>query len=398
MISGINEHRYRVHFIIIFLLVSFNLRMSFSAADPLLVFLMRDLGLGVGSSGLFGLLPIMSLGIAAPLGTRLVNIVRPRLLIVYALLFAIAGVVWRSYGGVPGLYGGTIAIGLGLGITGSVILGIVKQVFPGEIPILMGAYTACVSLGTAVGAGAADVVALALGGWQKGLLFWGLPLLIAVILWLELMHSKHPPEIQQNTVTTGLKPLLTQKKAWDVSFFYLFRVAGAWLLIVWMAALMRQRGLGTVESGLVLALATACQIPGALLTDFLCRCLGKRSRLLIIVVPLSILSCWGILEAPLHYWPVFSICFGLSLGTIFSIGMTLIVENSADEASTVALSGMAQGLGFIIGGLLAWGASYLMNLPRADLWIALCYTIFALAGLYFGIRCEKPGIVHTQMQ
>ena len=59
----------RIHFIIIFLLVSFNLRMSFSAADPLLVFLMRDLGLSVSDSGLFGLLPILSLVVAAPLGS-----------------------------------------------------------------------------------------------------------------------------------------------------------------------------------------------------------------------------------------------------------------------------------------------------------------------------------------
>ena len=77
---------YRVHFVIIFLLVSFNLRMSFSAADPLLVFLMRDLGLSVSSSGLFGLLPIMSLGVAAPLGAILTRHIRPRHLIIYALL------------------------------------------------------------------------------------------------------------------------------------------------------------------------------------------------------------------------------------------------------------------------------------------------------------------------
>lgn len=74
--------------------------------------------------------------------------------------------------------------------------------------------------------------------------------------------------------------------------------------------------------------------------------------------------------------------------------MTLIVTNAADEASTVALSGMAQGLGFIAGGLLALGASFLMDQPRADLWMAACYTIFALSGLYFGIRSEKAGTVY----
>ena len=167
------ESHYRIHFVIIFLLVSFNLRMSFSAADPLLVFLMRDLGLSISSSGLFGLLPIMSLGVAAPLGAILTRHIRPRHLIIYALLFSCLGVVWRSYGGITGLFGGTVVIGLGLGIAGAVILGIGKQVLPDKQRELMGAYTACISLGTAVGAGAAAPMALLLGGWQHGLLFWG---------------------------------------------------------------------------------------------------------------------------------------------------------------------------------------------------------------------------------
>lgn len=381
----------RIHFIIIFLLVSFNLRMSFSAADPLLVFLMRDLGLSVSDSGLFGLLPIMALGAAAPLGARLVSIIRPRLLIIYALLLAIAGVVWRSYGGVVGLYGGTVVSGLGLGITGSVILGIVKQEFPADLPQLMGAYTACVSLGTAVGSGAADPIALALGGWQSGLLFWGLPLLIAALLWAELIYFSPAAPEQQHTVRAPIAPLLRQQKAWAVSLFYLFRVAGAWLLIVWLATIMRQRGLPLVEAGLVLALSTAFQIPAALLSSRIAEWLGGRSRLMTAAILTSTGACWGLLLAPLTLWPVFSVFLGVGLGCIFALGMTLIVENAADEASTVALSGLAQGMGFIGGGLLAWVASPIMQTERPDIWMATTYTIFALSGLFFGLRCNRPG-------
>lgn len=386
---------YRVHFIIIFLLISFNLRMSFSAADPLLVFLMRDLGLSYGDSGLFGLLPVMSLGIAAPVGAWLVAWIKPRQLITYALLFAIAGVAWRSYGGICGLYGGTIAIGLGLGIAGSVILGVVKQVFPDRIPELMGGYTACVCLGTSVGSGAADPVALMLGGWQAGLLFWALPLLVATGLWAELIHRPHPTNIRHSTLKAHIRPLLRQKKAWMVSLFYLFRVAGSWLLIVWLATLLRRRGLPLVEAGLVLALATACEIPSALLSDTFSRWLGSRTRLMNIAIPLSVASCWGLLAAPLGWWPLFSILFGLGIGAIFTIGMTLIVSSSADEAATVALSGMAQGTGFIAGGLLAWVASFCMKWPHPDIWIAVIYSLFAFAGLYFGNECGRPGLVYV---
>jgi len=393
MASDTSHTAYRAHFIIIFLLISFNLRMSFSAADPLLAFLMRDLGLSVGDSGLFGLLPVIALGAAAPLGAWLTAWIKPRSLITYALLLAIGGVVWRSYGGIPGLFAGTVAIGLGLGIAGSVILGIVKQMFPDRVPELMGGYTACVCLGTSVGSGAADPIALMLGGWQAGLLFWALPLLLATILWAELVRRHHPLNMRHSTLQARLRPLLRQKKAWMVSLYYLFRVAGSWLLIVWLATLLRGRGLPLVEAGLVLALATACEIPSALLSETFSQWLGGRVRLMLIAIPLSVISCWGLLIAPLDWWPLFSILFGLSIGSIFTIGMTLIVANAEDEAATVALSGMAQGIGFIAGGLLAWVASLCMKQPRPDLWIACIYSVFALSGLFFGVMCSRPGLV-----
>ncbi len=386
----------RIHFIIIFLLVSFNLRMSFSAADPLLVFLMRDLGLSIDGSGLFGLLPIISLGIAAPLGARLTGLIRPRLLIIYALLLAIGGVAWRSYGHIAGLYGGTIIIGLGLGITGSVILGIVKQEFPDSVPQLIGAYTACVSLGTAVGSGAADPVALALGGWQNGLLFWALPLLIAVILWGELIIFSPAQRNVSHTLHAPIAPLLRQSKAWYVSLFYLFRVAGAWVLIVWLATLMRRRGLPLVEAGLVLAVSTIFQIPAALLSSHIAEWLGGRTVLMVVAILLSIVSCWGLLLAPLELWPLCSALLGTGLGCIFALGMALIVESAANEATTVALSGLAQGIGFIGGGLLAWAASPAMQSNHPDIWMAGIYSLFALCGLCFGLRCTRPGICRIE--
>lgn len=380
---------YRIHFVIIFLLVSFNLRMSFSAADPLLVFLMRDLGLSISSSGLFGLLPIMSLGVAAPLGAVLVRRIRPRLLIIYALIWAIIGVVWRSYGGIPGLFCGTIVIGLGLGIAGAVILGVGKQVLPDKQTELMGAYTACVSLGTAVGAGASAPMALILGGWQHGLLFWGLPLLVAVLLWGELVLRARPTHMQHKTLHTPMLALLKQQKARMVTLFYMFRVAGAWLLIVWLATLMRERGMPLVEAGLVLSVSTAFQIPGSLLSGIIGRWLGGTNKLMIGAITGTICACWGLLTAPLHLWLLFAIILGLGLGGIFSIGMALIVESEPDEAGTVALSGLAQGVGFTCGGMLAWLCGQSMQQPHHNVWIGCIYTLLALAGLICGLQALR---------
>ena len=377
------------HFIIIFLLVSLNLRMAFSAADPLLNQVQKTLRMGVGDSGLFGLLPIMALGVSAPLGARLVQWVRPGKLIIYALLLATAGVFWRSSGGMTGLFGGTLILGLGLGIAGSIFLGIARKVVPQHLPELMSAYTACVSLGTAVGAGTATPLAKLLGGWQQGLLFWAIPLLIATGLWSFLMLRKHNEHTQQAPMKATMLPLLRQQGARMVTLYYLFRVASSWLLIVWLSTLLHQRGMPAIEAGLVLSLATACQIPSALLTGVFMRWLGSMQKLMVAATLLSVLSCWGLLAAPLQGWFIFAISLGLGLGCIFSIGMTLIASTEPDEAGTIALSGLAQGVGFIGGGLLAWLAGFALALPAPATWTATIYTFFALTGMVFGLRCAS---------
>lgn len=382
------RQRDTAHFIIIFLLVSFNLRMSFSAADPLLARLMKALHMGVGSSSLFGLLPIMALGVAAPLGAKLVQWIRPGVLIIYALLFATAGVVWRSSGELPGLFGGTLIIGLGLGVAGSVILGMARQATPGHVPELMSAYTACVSLGTAVGAGVATPLEELLGSWRAGLLIWALPLLAATGLWSLLVLHRQNERTTQRVMKVPMLPLLKQRNARVISLYYLFRVASAWLLIVWLATLMKERGLSAAEAGWVLALATACQIPSAFLSGLLSRWMGGIHRLMSVATILAILACWGLMAAPLALWPWAAACLGLGLGGIFSIGMTLIAAAEPTEAGTIALSGLAQGSGFIGGGLLAWVAGMGLGLPHPPLVMGTIYTVLAVTGLYFGLQCR----------
>ncbi len=387
MATGL-RHRETVHFIIIFLLVSFNLRMSFSAADPLLARLMQSLHLGVGSSSLLGLLPVMALGVAAPLGARLVEWVRPGILIIYALLFATAGVAWRSCGELSGLFGGTLIIGLGLGVAGTVILGIARQATPGHVPELMSAYTACVSLGTAVGAGVATPLEILLGSWQAGLLIWALPLLAATALWSLLVLHRRGTSTGQPAMRVPVLPLLRQRNARVISLYYLFRVASAWLLIVWLATLMKERGQTAEEAGWVLALVTVSQIPGAFLAGVLSRWFGGMHRLMSVATLLAVLACWGLLAAPLGLWPWAAVSLGLGLGCIFSIGMTLIAAAEPTAAGTIALSGLAQGCGFIGGGVLAWVAGMGLSLPHPPLAMAVIYSLLALIGLYFGLQCR----------
>ena len=140
-------------------------------------------------------------------------------------------------------------------------------------------------------------------------------------------------------------------------------------------------------AGFVPGLATICQIPFALAAGVLTRWLGGMGRLMFIATLAAIAACWGLLVAPLDLWILFAMLLGFGMGSIFALGMTLIATTEPDEAGTIALSGLAQGVGFIGGGLLAWAAGLRRRPPMPDLGLATLYTLLSLCGLYFGLRC-----------
>lgn len=86
-----------------FLIVCFNLRTGFDSPDPLLGTIERDMGLSLENSGLFALLPVFVLGVAAPISPRVARRMTPWKIIFWFQLLAVAGfsgaagTEWRGY-------------------------------------------------------------------------------------------------------------------------------------------------------------------------------------------------------------------------------------------------------------------------------------------------------------
>lgn len=130
-----------------FLIVCFNLRTGFDSPDPLLGTIERDMGLSLENSGLFALLPVFVLGVAAPISPRVARRMTPWKIIFWFQLLAVAGIFWRSWDGVAGLYGGMVLMGLGMGIAGAAIPGLIKHQFPDRASAMMGVYSAMIGVG-----------------------------------------------------------------------------------------------------------------------------------------------------------------------------------------------------------------------------------------------------------
>ncbi|MFR2947985.1 MAG: CynX/NimT family MFS transporter [Akkermansia muciniphila] len=151
-----------------FLIVCFNLRTGFDSPDPLLGTIERDMGLSLENSGLFALLPVFVLGVAAPISPRVARRMTPWKIIFWFQLLAVAGIFWRSWDGVAGLYGGMVLMGLGMGIAGAAIPGLIKHQFPDRASAMMGVYSAMIGVGAPWPRLVRTHLNM-LGGWRFGL-------------------------------------------------------------------------------------------------------------------------------------------------------------------------------------------------------------------------------------
>lgn len=374
------------------ILVCFNLRPAMTAADPLLGDMEHDLGLSLDGSGAFALLPVFVLGIAAPIVPWLARRMVPWKIILFFQMLGIVGILWRSFDGSIGLFGGMILLGLGMGVAGAAVPGFIKHEFPGHAPAMMGLYSALIGLGSSVAAACTVPIAHVLGGWRGGLAFWALPIVVGLVVWGWNFLS-HPAETTPKPLDTKMSRLLRNGRAWQITLFYVCRVAAAYFFFTWVAVLLQRRGMRPEDAGFIMAVSTVAQIPASLSAHWFAEKMGDRGALIAIAISLSCFGCWGMFYGPLEWVLPLAIVLGLGTGTVFSRGMALMVERAQDQTKAIELSSMAQGFGFTIGALIALGASSLLPAEGGFALFCLIYTLISAGGIFFGYLSSKPGYV-----
>ena len=375
-----------------FLIVCFNLRTGFDSPDPLLGTIEKDMGLSLENSGLFALLPVFVLGVAAPISPRVARWMTPWKIIFWFQLLAVAGIFWRSWDGVAGLYGGMVLMGLGMGIAGAAIPGLIKHQFPDHASAMMGVYSAMIGVGIAVASGLSVPISNMLGGWRFGLGVWIIPILLGMLVW-GAYFLKHPVGMLSRDPASSGHNLLHSSKAWQVTIFYLSRVGAAYFFYTWIPIFLRQRGMSYVDAGFILSVAMFAQLPATLSAHALEKATGGRGLLIVMAMALAALSCWGILYLPLDWALWMAILFGLATGTVFSRGMALMVERARTPSESIRLSGMSQGIGFTMGALLSLLFTSFLHQEGSFLPFCLVYTFFCVLGMISGRMSAQPGYV-----
>jgi CP family cyanate transporter-like MFS transporter len=332
--------------------VAANLRTLVASLPPLAETIRADLGLSSAWMGVLTTLPVLCMGLLAPVANQVARRVGVAPTVGAGVTLVLIGLVVRGLGEgqVWSLYTGTLVAGTGIALAGTLLPGVVKAVFPAA---RSGAGTGVVMFAmmgaAAVAAAAAVPLAEALGGWSRSLLAWAPLAALAVLGWWPVVRSVH-------------RHALPVERPADVSHALPWRSATAWLLsgflvvqswqfysaLAWLSPTYEAQGWDPAQAGLLTSALTGVQLVSGLLAPALLDRVRDGRGLLLGATALTGIGLGGIWLAPdLAPW-VWAVVLGLGQGACFALALGLVVRFSVTPRDSARLTAMGFLLGYTV--------------------------------------------------
>ena len=334
------------------ILIACNLRPVFGSLSVVLPEIMRDTGLTSTGASMLTTLPILCLGLFSLPTPALARSFGAERVLLIALILIAFGTLLRATGSIFSLFLSAGLAGAGIAMGNVLLPSLIKRSFALKVALMMGLYTLAVCGGAS--AAAAFTVPMQLhwfeGAWPYALAVWAALGVLAILIWApQAAHAK--PVATDAAAHAGT--LMRSALAWQVTFFMGLQSALAYIVMGWLAPILRERGIDSAEAGYLVATSILMQLAASLLTPPLAARL-KDQRGFTLALSVMILAAflgllWGPLGLPMWGWAVL---LGLGQGGAFALALSLIVMRSGSAQVTAQLSAMAQGWGYV---LAAWG-------------------------------------------
>jgi MFS transporter, CP family, cyanate transporter len=375
-------------------LVALNLRPAIASVPPVLPDIQRDLHLSGTAAGALTALPVVCLGLFAPVAARLAGRCGVDRVVAWALVVLGAGTAARAVGGAPGLFAATFLAGIGLAVGGALLPGIVKAHFAADrAATVTGVYTTGLAGGALLAAALTVPLRNLFGGsWAPALAVWALPAVAALAVWRQVAAraggavppagvagspavaappagaagpptDPEPPGSRAaggagsrgaSAAGEGLSPARDRRPwrsglAWRVTLYTGLQSLLFYASLTWLSPLFQARGWSAERAGALLAVFSLTQLVATLGLPVLADRTGDRRPWIALSVGACTAGLLTLAVAPLAAPWLTAAVIGFGTGGQFAMALTLLVDAAADAAASRRLSGMA----FLVGYLLA---------------------------------------------
>jgi len=362
------------------LLVTLNMRGAITCVGPLLKTIQAQFGLSGAAAGLLTSLPLFAFGLLSPYAAPLARRLGMELAVFLSLLLLLAGLGIRYLPGTACLFLGTAFIGCGIAFNNVLLPGLLRRDFPAQLTLVTALFSMVLVACGGVGSGIAIPLAQ-FGGWRFSLVSWALPLVLGIVFWTpQLREHSHPQD------TGEARPRVWNRAvAWQVSLFMACQSTAFYVLIAWFPSMMSDlQGLGAARAGTVLFIYQLFVLGSVMLTPLFIHRM-RDQRLVGVVLSLLILGGFcGLYRDPGHAlgW---MIVMGLGAGGSLVLAITLFSLRVETVLQSVALSGMAQAVGYTMAALVPiligfihdvshqWSIPLLLMIALATIQLAMGY-------------------------
>lgn len=330
------------------MLAAINLRPGITSLAPLIERIATELFLSRGFISLTTALPVLCMGLLAPLAPRLAQrwgLERTIMLCLALITLALALRLAARQSSL--LIGSAILLGAAIAVAGPLLSGFIKRHFADQVGRVVGWY----SLGMAIGGGAGAVLTAPLtqlfgDAWDLGLASWAVPALIATALWIGLPN-------RMSSAADGEAAGLPWRvpRAWLVSAFFALQAGLFYAIATWIVARYHEAGLSMLHSNSLLSIIMLMGMPSSFLLPWLAQRFDARYGLLM-ACGLSTCLCLSMITFMPSLMPeVWAFAMGFSLGGSFSLSLVLPLYEAGSPLAVSRWTAMMLFTGYSLGSL-----------------------------------------------
>ncbi|MCQ4259027.1 CynX/NimT family MFS transporter [Stutzerimonas stutzeri] len=317
-------------------LAAINLRPGITSFAPLIERIAAELDLSRSLISLTTALPVLLMGLLAPLAPRLA--IRFGLERTIALCLALIGtaLVLRLFGENTVILIGTAAmVGAGIAVAGPLLSGFIKRYFLQSMGKTAAFYSLSMAIGGTIGVVLTAPATEVLGQrWTLGLALWSIPAVLALAVWWRLPNQ---PEAAVEH-RAGLP--WSQPRAWLVSIYFALQAGLFYALATWLVARYHEAGFTLLQSNAFFSGFMLIGLPSAFAMPWLAQRFGNRHLMMagcgVLATACLLVIAWLPQVEPL----VICMLLGVALNGTFSMSLVLPMYEASTPLAVSRLTAM----------------------------------------------------------
>jgi len=372
-------------------LIAFNLRPAITSVGPLVGMIQDDVGLAHWSAGLLMSFPLLVFATMSPIVPRIANRLSNEMTLLVGLIALVIGIAIRSIPMTFFLFTGTLLIGVGISVGNVLLPAVVKDKFPEKFGLMTSVYSTSMGLVASLASGLSVPLAKDMNlGWQGALIVWGIPALIAILLWTYLLRYNQGNHKGVTKAASSSKEMWLSPLAWQIAIFMGFQSFLFYVTISWLPEILQSHGLSIGTAGWLLSITQLAGIPASFFIPVIAGRYRSQIWIALFLGLLSIIGYAGLWLGSSYPVLIISIIFiGVALGGNFPLALSYIGLRSRNAERAVELSGMTQSTGYILAAIGPLLIGYLYDMTHVWTIPLIALTVVSVVLTVFGMMSGR---------